>query len=286
MYKSIFSFITAIIACMLAASFTCCSEKKAAAPADTPANDTAIADTIPADTMETIIAETPMPRAADELFDDFFFNFAASRKLQLKRIKFPLPVMHDDSITGKINASEWATEHFFMNQDFYTLIFNSRKQMNAVKDTTVKKVSVEKIFLNRHKVEKFNFNRINGRWMMTSIRTEGFSKNKNASFLNFYSRFSTDTTYQVQSIEDPLDFTGPSPMDEFENMEGFITPEQWLSFAPELPRGMIYNILYDEQKHADSHQVIFVIRGISNGQEAELTFRVKDGNWKLVKLNM
>lgn len=286
MYKSIFSFIAAFVAGMIAASLTCCSEKKTAQAADTLTGDTAAGDTLPADTMETIIAETPMPRAADELFDDFFFNFAASRKLQLKRIKFPLPVMQDDSVADRLTSSEWATEHFFMDQDFYTLIFNSHKQMNIVKDTTVKKVSVEKIFLNKHKVEKFNFNRIGGKWMMTSIRTEGFGNNENASFLNFYSRFSTDTTFQVQSIDDPLDFTGPSPMDEFESMEGFITPEQWLSFAPDLPRGMIYNILYDEPKRANSHQVIFVIRGISNGQEAELTFRVKDGNWKLVKLNM
>ena len=30
-----------------------------------------------------------MPKAADELFDDFFFNYAANRKLQLKRTTWP-----------------------------------------------------------------------------------------------------------------------------------------------------------------------------------------------------
>lgn len=286
MEKSSFFFVLTIIISTFIFSFTCCSEKKSAQTTDSLYNDSIAADTLSTDTLETIIAETPMPRAADELFDDFFFNFAASRKLQLNRIKFPLLITHEDSATQHLSQKQWVTEHFFMDQDFYTLIFNNRKQMNIVKDTTVKKVSVEKIFLNKHKVKKYNFDRIDGKWLMTSIGFEGFTKNNNASFLNFYSRFANDTTFQVQSINDPLAFTGPSPVDEFENMEGFITAEQWLSFAPELPQGMIYNIQYDEPKHKNSHQKIFVIRGISNGQEAELTFQIKDGSWKLVKLNM
>ena len=43
-------------------------------------------DTVPVDTMEAIIAETPMPKAADELFDDFLFNFTANKKLQFDLI--------------------------------------------------------------------------------------------------------------------------------------------------------------------------------------------------------
>ena len=37
------------------------------------------------DSTEQLIEETPMPKAADELFDDFVFNFAANRKLQKSR---------------------------------------------------------------------------------------------------------------------------------------------------------------------------------------------------------
>jgi len=267
-------------------SLTCCSEKKTAPVSDSIIIDTLPKDTAPPDTVENIIAETPMPKAADELFDDFFFNFAANQKLQLKRIKFPLLVSSEDSVEHSISADDWTTEHFFMDQDYYTLIFNSVKQMSIVKDTTVSHVSVEKIYLDEQRVKKYVFDRINGKWMMTAIRNEGLGHNKNASFLEFYCHFATDTAFQVASIHDPLDFTGPSPVDEFETMDGFIAPEQWLSFAPELPQNMIYNILYDEEQEADNTKKIFVIRGISNGQEAELTFRIKEDRWKLVKLNM
>ena len=46
---------------------------------------------------------------------------------------------------------------------------------------------------------------------------------------------------------------------------------------------MIYNILYGQQ-YRKSRQKLFVLRGISNGLEAEMTFKQIDGRWKLVKL--
>ena len=52
----------------------------------------------------------------------------------------------------------------------------------------------------------------------------------------------------ILPINDPLDFSGPSSDDEFDTTSGFLAPEQWLSFAPELPSGMIYNIHYDSER--------------------------------------
>ena len=56
-----------------------CKGNKAAESDDEAVNDSvdsSLEDTAQVDTMEQLIAETPMPKAADELFDDFFFNFA------------------------------------------------------------------------------------------------------------------------------------------------------------------------------------------------------------------
>ena len=61
-------------------------------------------------------------------------------------------------------------------------------------------------------------------------------------------------------------------------------PEQWPEFKPlDFPSDMIYNILYGQQ-YRKSRQKLFVLRGISNGLEAEMTFKQIDGKWKLVKL--
>lgn len=236
------------------------------------------------DTTDQIIEETPIPKAADELFDDFIFNFAANRKLQMKRISFPLPIIAKGD-TSYITAKKWRMEHFFMHQEFYTLIFDNAKQMNVVKDTTVGNAVVEKINLQRNSIKQYMFKRTNGQWMMTSIVNGSISKSKNASFLHFYRHFANDSTFQVNSINDPLDFTGPSPDDDFSDMTGILSPEQWPSFAPELPKDVIYNILYGNA-YAESNRKIFVIRGIANGLETELTFQRKNGKWKLMKIIM
>jgi len=66
-------------------------------------------------------------------------------------------------------------------------------------------------------------------------------------------------------------------------MEGVISPDTWPAFAPELPQTMIYNINYG-QTCRKSNQVIFMIRGISNGLEMELTFKREGSKWQLVKM--
>lgn len=282
MRKGIFFIVLAVVLGMISFSSAGCSDKKPAPTDSDSVSDTAAETAV--DTMDQIIAETPMPKAADELFDDFFFNFAANRKLQMSRIKFPLPVYTGNDST-MLQKKRWKMDHFFMHQDFYTLIFDNMKQMNVVKDTTIGHVVVERINLPKRHVRQYVFDRILGQWTMTRIVNEPLAKSKNASFLSFYSKFVADTAFQVRSINDPLDFTGSNPDDDFSNMSGILAPEQWPSFAPELPGRVIYNILYG-QKYTESNQKIFVIRGIANGLETELTFRRKGGHWKLMRLIM
>lgn len=235
-----------------------------------------------ADTLEQLIENTPMPKAADELFDDFFFNFAANRKLQVERIKFPLPLITGDKVDS-VYKSEWKMEHFFMRQGYYTLIFDSRRQMDLGKDTAVNHVIVEKIFFDIKTVRQYIFDRINGLWMMQAINIMPIYKNDNASFLKFYQSFVTDSIFQIESLDETVQFVGPDPDDDFEQMEGVITPDTWMAFAPEMPSEMIYNINYGQNPGVSNYK-IFVIRGISNGLEMEMTFRKQDGRWLLTKL--
>ena len=281
------SFISVLLALLTIVCFSSvgCTGKKPASDADTLASDTTVADTQAMDSTEKLIEETPMPKAADELFDDFVFNFAANRKLQLSRVHFPLPVYRNEKVVKTIDKKHWKMEHFFMRQDYYTLIFDNQKQMNLVKDTTIDHLVVEKVFYHKKTVQQFLFNRINGQWMMTSINYKPMYSNKNASFLKFYGKFATDSTFQAEHLHNPVKFVGPDPDDDFSTMTGDIEPETWPAFAPKLPSSMIYNIIYG-QKYNESNQKIFVIRGIANGLETELTFKRIGGKWMLTKLNM
>ena len=67
-------------------------------------------------------------------------------------------------------------------------------------------------------------------------------------------------------------------------MEGEFHPEQWDEFKPYfLPSDTIYNVIYG-QKYMRSKQKLFIIRGLANGFETEMTFKQMDGKWMLVKI--
>ena len=239
-------------------------------------------DSVPLDTLEQLLSEIPTPKAMDELFDDFLFNFAANKKVQKARIIFPLTV-HKGDKDEQIDKNKWEMERFFMRQGYYTLWFDNDAQMELAKDTSINQAIVEKIQLNKDLVKDYVFNRIRGAWMLREIRETKIAENINASFLAFYQKFSSDKAFQVKSLNSLVKFVGPDPDDDFNMMEGLITPDTWEAFAPELPKKTIYNIIYGEPKSMDNEK-IFILRGISNGQEVELRFKKVGERWLLMKM--
>ena len=239
-------------------------------------------DSVPLDTLEQLLSEIPTPKAMDELFDDFLFNFAANKKVQKARIIFPLTV-HKGDKDEQIDKNKWEMERFFMRQGYYTLWFDNDAQMELAKDTSINQAIVEKIQLKKDLVTDYVFNRIRGAWMLREIRETKIAENINASFLAFYQKFSSDKAFQVKSLNSLVKFVGPDPDDDFNMMEGLITPDTWEAFAPELPKKTIYNIIYGEPKSMDNEK-IFILRGISNGQEVELRFKKVGEHWLLMKM--
>ena len=159
---------------------TGCTDKKTTST-EPVSVDSMLVDSLGTDSMEALIEDEPMPKAADELFDDFIFNYAANRRLQTDRTDYPVSVDTYGKLS-RVEKSKWGMEHFFMRQGYYTLIFDNRKQMNLVKDTTIDHVIIEKVFFKIKTVKQYLFNRINGRWMMTSINLKPMFENNNASF--------------------------------------------------------------------------------------------------------
>ena len=274
-------FILAIFAFVLI--MFSCTGNKANQTEEVPADSVADSiDTTDVDSMELLITETPMPRAADAMFDDFLFNFLANKKLQKERVIFPLRVTENGTIT-KIEKDDWQMEHLFMRQGYYTLLFNSDKQMQLMKDTAVSEAVVEKILLAKNQIKNYFFQRIKGAWLLREIKVTSIQSDANASFLAFYQRFVNDTAFQVKSISETVDFVGPDPDDDFNMMEGVITPDTWEAFAPTLPHKTLYNIIYGKPQE-EGNQKIYLLRGVANGLEMELRFKKEGGRWMLKKL--
>ncbi len=282
MKKLLFAIQMFALCCFVGMAVSSCKEGKVQQEALL--QDSVPTDSAATDTLEYTVDEFIMPDAADELFDDFIFNFAENKRLQLSRIEFPLQV-HTGSSTMEIQKRQWKMERFFMRQDYYTLIFDDEKQMEIMKDTAVNHVILEQIALEQGDIKQFVFERKQGKWMMTTAKNSTISSSPNASFLKFYTEFVADPDFRLASINNPVHFSGPDPEDDFSTMEGLILPEQWQSFAPELPSDVIYNIIYGEP-NINTKQKIFVIRGIANGMETVMNFRFRNGKWKLMRLSM
>lgn len=264
------------------AMMSCNGVGKHSSQVDAPECDTvdsmSVEDTISA----IIIEEKPIPASAEELFDDFFFNYASNNVFQKSRTVFPLKVYDGDSVVF-VSKSEWTPGRFFADQGFYTLIFDNYAHMDKSKETAVEKVVVEKIMLNEQVVTNYDFSRNNGVWMLRSVSCSRVMDNPNASFLEFYRRFSADSLFQTANLKNPLYFEAPDPDDDFQRIEGLVTMDTWPAFAPDFPAGVIYNIVYSPVDGL-SNEKIFVIRGISNGLESEFVFIREHGKWLLSKI--
>ena len=87
----------------------------------------------------------------------------------------------------------------------------------------------------------------------------------------------------MKSLNSMVTFVGPDPDDDFNVMEGIITPDTWEAFAPQLPSKVLYNIIYGQPESVGSEK-IFILRGIANGLEMELRFRRVNNRWLLMKM--
>jgi len=272
-------YIVFFVLCATILSFSSCHSDKA-----TPAgqSDEIVDDSLWTDSLDILSQEVVMPSAADEFFDDFIYNYAGNRSVQLSRTKFPLPYYNKEK-QQNLPQRGWKTEHFFMRQGYYTLIFNHRKQMEQSKDTALTHVTIERIDYKQGVVRSFVFDREDGLWYLTSIRDEALDSHEDADFLNFYNRFSCDEAFQLAHMNSEVNYSAPDPDDDFSSIQGIITPEQWPEFKPDfIPNGVIYDIQYGNTQ-TDSDYRIFIVRGIANGSENQYVFSRKSGEWKLAK---
>lgn len=229
------------------------------------------------------LVEEPKYEVANELFDDFIFNYAGDEELQRERTVFPLPYYNIDKPT-KIEAGAWKHDYLFTKQNYYTLLFDDEKEMDLVGDTAQTSVQVEWIYLNSHQVKRYYFERIKGKWMLEAINLRYIEKNdKDENFVQFYTRFVTDSLYQSTHIANPLEFVTIDPDDEFTILETTLDLNQWYAFRPTLPTDKLSNISYGQKNEDLSTSKILKVNGIGNGYANVFYFRKEAGEWKLCK---
>lgn len=234
-----------------------------------------------ADTLQQAEVE-PKPSEADELFDDFIFNYASDDAVQRQRTVFPLPY-YDGDTSSKIEERFWKHDYLFTKQNYYTLLFDRESDMDMVGDTTLKSVQVEWIYLETRMVKKYYFERKRGMWMLEAINLRPVEECEGENFVDFYTRFVTDSLYQSRHIADPLQFVTIDPDDEFAILETTLDVNQWYAFRPPLPADRLSNINYGQRNEDNSNTKILKVNGIGNGYSNVFYFRRRGGEWELYK---
>ena len=238
------------------------------------------------DTLSEVDEEIEEADESDKLdtsFDDFMFAFTHSDRLQSKRIVWPLTFTDVDGDTRKINSFNCASEFHFLKEDFYTVLYGDRKQVeNQKSDMEDSLVIVERIDLIEENLRSFEFQLIAGKWKLTSVRDIVFHESDIYDFLTFYARFSSDTLYQQAHVEQPLKVMVLDPEEDDSYIEGTINAEQWRSFCPDVPQGVISNIRYGVQKYRPK-RMILQKSGSSNGLQELFYFTKEDNEWYLTR---
>ena len=268
---AIYAFVIALVACS--------GQKEQESSEET------MQDSVPASVMQDTLTEEEveeaLPARADELFDDFLFSYCQDSTAQMRRTAFPLPYY----IYGEqksITRSEWKQDRLFSDMDFYSVLYDSQKDMELEKDTALERVQMEYLYLDKKEAKRYNFLRNQrGFWILYKIVEEPFQANRDPEdFLQFYERFATDSVYQREHVMDPLKFITFDPDDEFKIVDFNITVDQWFAYQPKLPLHTLTQVNYGQNASGDKHKIVY-FRGSSNGFNKTLTFEKRSEHWML-----
>ena len=250
--------------------------------------DLLLSDSIPTDTLtkeeeELGLNEENTP-AIDGVFNDFLFAYLHSHSLRQERTTNPLPLEHSTRPTELLEDFNPEFELGFLSGEYFTTLYGNASQMYAEDDQELEEdsiVSLQRINLNDGTIRNFRFLREEGHWRLEAIREATFDDDDLNDFLNFYARFCSDSIFQSESIADPLRISIQDSEDEEGSINGIIDADQWQTFCPEVPSGIISNIR--KGQNYGGHRIVLRKSGLSNGLQEVFTFTKERAGWRLTK---
>lgn len=243
---------------------------------------------VPEDKEDPAMAEVKVPKAADGVFYDFVNAFCLSSKYQKQRIVFPLKLIANGK-TRLIEERNWHFSRLHYNQEVYTVFFPNNQALNLEKDEKIKKVTVQWFDAKKGLASYYNFDKMNGQWMLTSINEHPWDEDADADFLTFYHNFAASEDFRVQHIAETIIYDGVDPEndDEFEaepvkNVK--IPASAWKDeLIPVLPADKFSNIDFGQRLSDDGERMVSV-ETPSSGFTCRLYFRKNGQTWQLHKI--
>lgn len=252
--------------------------------AEGPAKTTIGLDSLTQDSVskdDSLTQAAPIPKAADEYFNDFIYSFTTNIKYQFSRVTFPLPCIKYGK-TSYLKQSQWQFTKLHTRDAIYTVFFDKKSSLDLEKDKDIVDVKIEYFKMKQHQVRRYDFKKVAARWMLVQIEDFALRDYKDYPFIEFYQKFASDTVFQMNHVKSPLSIRVVEPDDEFEKMDGVLDAEQWPSFRPELPVNEFTNIDYGQSLKFRDRRIV-AIEGNSNGFLSLLYFKKVHGQWLLCR---
>lgn len=262
-----------------------CNERKMA-EVHAPENDTIVdsVDAFVGDTLHLFDEQEEPPVTVDVLFNDFLYGFVDDQKFQRQRIQFPLLYRNGEE-EKHLSFDEWKQFNRFGTQDFYSVIYEREQDMELQNDTALHSVDVEWISLHDDRVDRFDFNRVDGKWQLTEVQKERRGNMPNSEFIDFYIQFISDSTFQRKSLAEPLKLLLTSDEDGEDVQEESLSADEWFSMKSDLPLPTheMVNIDYGQPSGSQNRKTLMMY-GLSNGLQMKFRFNKDSDGWKLMEV--
>ena len=233
-----------------------------------------------------LLEEEVLPETADELFVDFFFNFVTDVDFQNQRIVYPLKYNDGDTVV-RLKRQDWSEFNKFASLEYYSVLYEREQDLELQNETSLNYVSVEWINLDDLIIQKYNFQRLTGKWKLIDICKEKTSDGPNGSFIDFYNNFSRDSLFQIRSLKKPLRLVSYEEEDSISQYVEEIGGEVWRELISELPLPDKYIMNIDfGQTCISMNRKVLMIEGISNGLFVKFRFDKNGEIWCLKELEV
>lgn len=275
--KSISAFIAFGTIVLICAFMAACTETKTAsgeADADsipnTPSNDDLL-----------LYDKRPVPASADANFEDFFYTFLTDNEFLESRVQYPLAV-DDHGKASSLKQGQWNDKERMQQQELFTFIYQDDDDVKLIKDSIQTPVAVTWVDLGQLSADRYDFSIVDGQWKLVKLTKTQEPDAQYKDFLDFYSRFISDTDFQLESITNPVLLTISSEGEMDEGGTAELIREEWSEFHSEMPMPEKTMAIMDYgQSIGDGLTINMMVRSITQPLFATYKFRRIAGKWTL-----
>ncbi len=212
----------------------------------------------------------------DSSFVDFFEKFMWDREFQQSRVVFPI------QLKGNYFKTSENWKHLTLyTQNEYIPTLTSDTLSIFDKDVQLESVKMFIVDLKKEFAESFEFENVNKNWYLKNSKKTTFANLPDLDFINFVTKFSKDSIFQINSISFPIAESFADSENDYETATKTIKQEDWKfwKLTDDINQLMILSNIQTDNKYRN----IF-FRGVENGIWVKYTFEKINRNWKLIRI--